>query len=104
MIKLLLECSSRNRTANRKNPKNKENQMNNLPLVPANERPHAECMKESTMRYMIDYLLSGLETLERCPAGSEFQEGYEQALRDTVVDLLRCHVLQERSSALEDGR
>jgi hypothetical protein len=56
------------------------------------------------MQYMIDYLLSGLETLECYPADSDFQEGYEQALRDTVVDLLRCHVLQERTPAFEDQR
>jgi hypothetical protein len=56
------------------------------------------------MQYMIDYLLSGLETLERYPADSDFQEGYEQALRDTIVDLLSCHVLQESTPAIEDQR
>jgi hypothetical protein len=73
-------------------------------MVPPTEQSMLECMRESTMQYMIDYLLSGLESLERCPPDSDFQEGYEQALRDTIVDLLRCHVLQERTAAFEDQR
>src|ERR1700737_2200150 len=78
--------------------------MKNTPMVPPTEQSMLECMRESTMQYMIDYLLSGLESLERYPADSDFQEGYEQALRDTIVDLLRCHVLQEPTPALEDQR
>jgi hypothetical protein len=50
-------------------------------------------MKYSTLDYIVDYLLTGLESFERDSADSNFQRGYEQALHDTMVDLLRCHML-----------
>jgi hypothetical protein len=48
-------------------------------------------IKQSALDYIIDYLLTGLESFEHDPADSNFQRGYEQALHDTMADLLRCH-------------
>lgn len=58
--------------------------------------------KPSTLNYIIDYLLTGLESFERDPADSNFQRGYEQALRDTMVDLLRGHMLAKLPSPRAD--
>jgi hypothetical protein len=34
-----------------------------------------------------------MEACERNPTTDDFELGYEQALHDTMVDLLRCHML-----------
>jgi hypothetical protein len=50
-------------------------------------------IKQSALEYIINYLFDGLEACERNPATDDFELGYEQALHDTMVDLLRCHML-----------
>jgi hypothetical protein len=49
--------------------------------------------KPSALDYIINYLFDGLEACERNPATDDFELGYEQALHDTMVDLLLCHML-----------
>jgi hypothetical protein len=41
-----------------------------------------------TLQDAIDYLHFGLATFEHDPADTDFQRGYEQALRDMRADLL----------------
>jgi hypothetical protein len=50
-------------------------------------------MKQSALKFVIDYLLSSLELFECDPPDSDYYRGYEQAHHDTMVDLLR-HMLQ----------
>jgi hypothetical protein len=44
--------------------------------------------KPATLQDAVDYLETALATFEHDPADSEFQLGYEQALRDTITEFL----------------
>jgi hypothetical protein len=70
-----------------------------LSLTQTNSSP-LDYIKQSALEYMINYLFDGLESFERDPADSDFQLGYEQALHDTMVDLLRCHMLANLPATL----
>jgi hypothetical protein len=72
------------------------------PTFPHTPQSALEDIKRSTLDYIIDYLPSGLESFDRDPADNDFQWGYECALHDTIVDLLRCHVLARLPSAPAD--
>jgi hypothetical protein len=43
---------------------------------------------KTTLQDVIDYLERALVLFERDPADTEFQLGYEQALRDMMIELI----------------
>jgi hypothetical protein len=63
------------------------------PILPDTEQLKVEYMKQSALKFVVDYLMSSLELFERDAPDSDFYRGYEQAHHDTMVDLLR-HMLQ----------
>ena len=67
--------------------------MKGTPTLPDTKPSALDYIKQSALEYIIDYLFDGLEACERNPATDDFELGYEQALHDTMVDLLRCHML-----------
>ena len=44
--------------------------------------------KQTTLQDVIDYLERALASFKRDPADTEFQRGYEQAVRDMMIDLV----------------
>ena len=48
--------------------------------------------KPATLDDVIDYLQFDLDTFEYDPADTDFQRGYEQALRDVQTELLCWHL------------
>ena len=67
--------------------------MKGTPTLPDTKPSALDYIKQSALEYIINYLFDGLETCERNPATDDFELGYEQALHDTMVDLLLCHML-----------
>jgi hypothetical protein len=43
--------------------------------------------KQTTLQDVIDYLDGASASFKRDPADTEFQRGYEQAIRDMMIDL-----------------
>jgi hypothetical protein len=44
--------------------------------------------KQTTLQDVIDYLEDASASFELDPADTEFQRGYEQAVRDMMIDLV----------------
>jgi hypothetical protein len=66
--------------------------MKDTPTLPDTKPSALDYIKQSALEYIINYLFDGLEACERNPATDDFELGYEQALHDTMVDLLLCHM------------
>jgi hypothetical protein len=49
---------------------------------------HATNLKALTLRDVFDWLYSGLNTFDIEPAGTDFEEGYQAALKDMARDLV----------------
>jgi hypothetical protein len=49
---------------------------------------HSLTNQPLTLEVALDWLFEGLGTFARHPAGSDFEEGYEQALKDMALELV----------------